>query len=236
MLRAVAVLLVLANLAYFAWTQGMLAGIGLVPALQTEPERLKGQIQPTTLRLLNGPRGGEAPAAAEAPAPVAVEASVAAAEPPGEPSPGSCWQAAGFTPAQADKLGEALSGLGLAESQWKFTEVRSAGRWVVFMGRYNDEQMEKKKAELRELKIEFREVSLPSTGPGLALGTFFSEEAVQQALKDVTRKGVRSARMAVERPEAVTMNLRLPAINEAQRTGIQGLGSALAGKALQACG
>lgn len=235
MLRVVAVLLVLANLAYFAWTQGSLAGIGLAPAQQTEPERLKGQIQPATLRLLNGPRGETAPAA-EATVPVAAEAPVAAAEPPAEPSPGSCWQAAGFTPAQADKLGEALSGLGLAESQWKFTEVRSAGRWVVFMGRYNEEQMAKKKTELRELKIEFREVALPSTGPGLALGTFFSEEAVQQALKDLARKGVRSARMAVERPEAVTMNLRLPAITEAQRTGILGLGNALAGKTLQACG
>lgn len=234
MLRVVAVLLVLANLAYFAWTQGSLEGIGLAPAQQTEPERLKGQIQPATLRLLNGPRGETAPTA-EAPVPVAAEATVVAAEPPAEPSPGSCWQAAGFTPAQADKLGEALSGLGLAESQWKFTEVRSAGRWVVFMGRYNEEQMAKKKTELRELKIEFREVSLPSTGPGLALGTFFSEEAVQQALKDLARKGVRSARMAVERPEAVTMNLRLPAITEVQRTGILGLGNVLAGKTLQAC-
>lgn len=234
MLRAVAVLLVLANLAYFAWTQGMLAGIGLLPAQQTEPERLKGQIQPATLRLLNGPRS-EASPTAETPAPVAIEASVAAAEPPAETAPDSCWQAAGFTPAQADTLGEALSGLGLAESQWRFTEVRSAGRWVVFMGRYNDEQMEKKKAELRELKIEFREVSLPSTGPGLALGTFSSEEAVQQGLKDVARKGVRSARMAVERPEAVTLNLRLPAITEVQRASIQGLGSVLAGKTLQGC-
>jgi hypothetical protein len=233
MLRVVAVLLVMANLAYFAWTQGMLASIGLLPAQQTEPERLKEQIQPATLRLLNGPRS-EAPPTAETPAPVAVEAS-AAAESPAETAPDSCWQAAGFTPAQADKLGEALSGLGLAESQWRFTEVRSAGRWVVFMGRYNDEQMEKKKAELRELKIEFREVSLPSTGPGLALGTFSSEEAVQQGLKDVARKGVRSARMAVERPEAVTLNLRLPAITEAQRNSIQGLGGVLAGKTLQAC-
>lgn len=232
MLRAAAILLLLANLAYFAWTQGTLESVGLAPTDEREPERLNAQIQPETLRLLNGARNDTALAGP----------TVAAAESPPEPAPpppaepeGGCWLATGFTPAQANNLGVALRGLGLADSQWRFTDVRTAGRWVVYMGRYNDEQMEKKKTELRELKIEFREVSLPGTGPGLALGTFSSEEAVQQALKDVARKGVRSARMAVERPETLSLSLRLPAITDAQRASVEGLGSALAGKTLQAC-
>ena len=103
------------------------------------------------------------------------------------------------------------------------------------MGRYNDEQMAKKKTELRELKIEFREVNLPSTGPGLALGTFSSEESVQQALKDVAKKGVRTARAAIERPETVGMTLRLPAITDGQKASLEGLGPALAGKTLERC-
>lgn len=229
MLRLVAIALLLANGLYFAWSQGLLAGFGLAPAQQHEPERLQGQIEPGSLRLLNGPRE-PLPAAPETNAPVAA----APAEAP-PPAAGSCWQATGFAPAQAEALRNALSGSGLTPDQWQLSELRSAGRWVVYMGRYNDEQMARKKNELRQLKIEFREVNLPTTGPGLALGTFTSEEAVQQALKDVARKGVRTARAAVERPETVVMTLRLPAITDEQRTAIEGLGEPLAGKKLQPC-
>ena len=230
MLRLVAIVLLLANAAYFAWTQGLLAGLGLAPTQQSEPERMKAQIEPGTLRLLNGPRAEQAAQTPDAPqAPSADPAPLAAT------AAVSCWQAGGFTAAQAGVLRGALGGVGLAEGSWQLNEAKSNGRWVVYMGRYNDEQMEKKKGELRELKIEFREVNLPSTGPGLALGTFSSEEAVRQALKDVAKKGVRSARAAVERPEAVSVTLRLPAITEEQRSSIESLGEPLAGKKLLPC-
>jgi hypothetical protein len=232
MLRVAAILLLLANLVYFAWTQGSLAGLGLAPQEESEPERLQAQVQPDTLRLLNGPRKPLDPDAQ----PMGPDPAVTPE--PQEQAPAlpeiACWQTTGLTPVQARSLETALGELGLARSRWSLSEARSAGRWVVYMGRYNDEQMARKKAELRELKIDFREVSLPTTGPGLALGTFSSEEAVQQALKDLARKGVRSARMAVERPETVSFNLRLSDIDEAERNRIAALG-ALTGKKLQPC-
>lgn len=227
MLRLVAIALLLANAVYFAWTQGFLAGLGLAPVQQSEPERLNAQIEPGTLRLLNGPRA-EAEDVAQA----------TDAAPTGSPEVApatSCWQASGFTAPQADALRAALGSTGMDEALWQFSEAKSSGRWIVYMGRYNDEQMAKKKGELRELKIEFREVNLPSAGPGLALGTFSSEESVQQALKDVARKGVRTARAALERPESVSWTLRLPAITDEQRTSIESLGEPLAGKKLQPC-
>lgn len=227
MLRLVAIALLLANAVYFAWTQGFLAGLGLAPVQQSEPERLNAQIEPGTLRLLNGPRA-EAEDVAQA----------TDAAPTGSPEVApatSCWQASGFTAPQADALRAALVSTGLNEALWQFSEAKSSGRWIVYMGRYNDEQMAKKKGELRELKIEFREVNLPSAGPGLALGTFSSEESVRQALKDVARKGVRTARAALERPESVSWILRLPAITDEQRTSIESLGESLAGKKLQPC-
>lgn len=233
MLRIVALLLLIANGVYFAWTSGWLTGMGLPPAQQREPERLNAQLEPGTLRLLNGTRPEPGTAlAAQSPAPtLATEPAPAIATAP----PAACWQATGFTTQQADALRKALARTDLASALWQLNEARTSGRWVVFMGRYNDEQMAKKKAELRELKIEFREVNLPSTGSGLALGTFFSEEAVQQAVKDVTKKGARSARAAVERPELVSMTLRLPAITAEQRTTVESLGEALVGKKLQPC-
>lgn len=227
MLRLVAIALLLANAVYFAWTQGFLAGLGMAPVQQSEPERLNAQIEPGTLRLLNGPR-----AEAED---VAQTTGAAQTDSPAATPATSCWQASGFTAAQADALRAALGSTGLSETLWQFSEAKSSGRWIVYMGRYNDEQMEKKKGELRELKIEFREVNLPSAGPGLALGTFSSEESVQQALKDVARKGVRTARAAVERPESVSWTLRLPAVTDEQRTAIDSLGDPLAGKKLQPC-
>lgn len=228
MLRLVAISLLLANAVYFAWTQGFLAGLGMAPVQQSEPERLNAQIEPGTLRLLNGPRA-EAEDLAQA-----TDASATGAQTEVAPAT-SCWQASGFTAPQADALRAALGSTGLNEALWQFSEAKSSGRWIVYMGRYNDEQMEKKKGELRELKIEFREVNLPTAGPGLALGTFSSEESVQQALKDVARKGVRTARAALERPESVSWTLRLPAITDDQRTAIESLGEPLAGKKLQAC-
>jgi hypothetical protein len=40
------ILLLLANGAYYAWSHGALAQLGLAPTHQAEPERLKQQVQP----------------------------------------------------------------------------------------------------------------------------------------------------------------------------------------------
>ncbi|MDG5975875.1 signal peptide protein [Hydrogenophaga taeniospiralis CCUG 15921] len=272
MLRAAAILLLLANLAYFAWTQGHLEALGLVPQEQREPERLQAQVQPQTLRLLNGPRavepapppepvqtaapgpdvagtGAEAPAtppeptaapATEAPAPVAeVPANPIPPAPPPPvaqtPETTACWQAGGFTEAQTEALRTALGQLDLPRS-WQFIEARSGGRWIVYMGRYdNQEQVERKKAELRELKVSFRELSAAGLGPGLALGTYSSEAAAEKALADIVRTGVRTARVAQERAESSSFTLRLPRITPTQRTAVAGLSPLLAGRPLKRC-
>lgn len=258
MLRLVIWLLLLANAVYFAWTQGHLSTLGLAPTEQAEPQRLQTQVRPESLRLLNGPRA-ETPVQASAPPltpspPEAVAAeSVArgtpavadpadrsattAASPPPPPPPAAttrCWVAGGFTPPQADALRAALNASGLPRSSWQLSEARTGGRWVVYMGRYNDEQLDKKRAELRLLDVPFRTLP-PPLGPGLALGTYSSEEAAQQGLQNVGQKGVRTARVVQERAEGVAWTLRLPAITDAQREAVSGLGAAMAGKKLQAC-
>ena len=52
MLRLFVLVLVLLNSAYFAWSQGLLLGLGFAPAQQTEPQRLNQQISPQDLHLL----------------------------------------------------------------------------------------------------------------------------------------------------------------------------------------
>lgn len=249
MLRWVISLLVIANAGFYAWSHGHLTALGLAPAEQREPERLQAQIQPETMRLLNAPETRQdAPAiAAETPSAVAaVEAPEVEPAPPLAPEapvptepplpPTSCWYAKGFNAAQIEPLKKQLLDLALPKGSWRIQEVRSGGRWVVYMGRYNDELMAKKKEELKELKVEYRTLTEPPLGPGLALGTFSTETAAEQGLSNVSRKGVRSARVAKDREESVSYTLRLSEITAEERKAVLGLGpDILAGKSLQSC-
>ncbi len=261
MLRWVIVLLVLANAGYFAWTQGYLDTLGMKPAEQREPQRLTQQVRPEALRLLNGPKADAVPQvppapkaappatpvtrapdptpepvpAPTAPAPEPPPVVAPAAPPAADSGPRACWQAGGFTEAQAELLRAELALLGLASSA-SFTEVRSGGRWIVYMGRYdNQQQLNRKKDELRALGVAYRELTAPGLAPGLALGTYSTEAAAQQARQKTERDGIRTAKVAQERAESVSANLRLPSISESQRVAIEGLGEAMAGKRLQRC-
>lgn len=265
MLRWVIWLLVLGNLGYFAWSQGYLDTLGLKPAEQREPQRLTQQVRPEALRLLNGPKADAAPevasvtpppatapvtAATPTPAPEPVPAPQAPQAPVSEPIPAApsvaplaasngpraCWQVGGLSPAQAELLRAELALLGLQGSSFALTEARSGGRWIVYMGRYdNQQQVDRKKDELRALGVAYREITAPGLAPGLALGTFSTEAAAQQARQKAERDGIRTAKVAQERAESVSANVRLPSITEAQRTAIDGLGEAMAGKRLQRC-
>lgn len=250
MLRALVILLVLANLGSYAWQTGWLAPWGLAPRSAHEPQRVEQQLRPEAVRLLNGPRTAPAPAAptpSTAP-PVAVADAAAPSEAPSAaPAPVSgaaasaseataCFEAGGFDAAQADRLRAELRRMELPESGWRLSEVASAGRWIVYMGRYdNAAQVSAKKAELRELGVEFRDVATTGLAPGLSLGTFSSEAAAQTALQQVVRKGVKTARVAQERAASTSFSLRLPAITASQRDRIQSLGPAIGNRQLTAC-
>jgi hypothetical protein len=244
MLRWVITLLVLANAGFYAWTHGHLAPLGFAPTDQREPERLRAQIQPEAMRLLNAPEPPKPAPRAEAPLEAAVESVAVESTAPPAPAPASepqlpptsCWFAKGFTSAQVEPLKKQLLDLALPKGSWRVQETRSGGRWVVYMGRYNDEMMGKKKEELRELKVEFRTLTEPPLGPGLALGTFSTEAAAEQGLENVARKGVRSARVAKDREETVNYTLRLSEITAEERKAVLGLGpEILAGKSIQPC-
>ena len=257
MLKWAVWLLVLGNAGYFAWSQGYLDTLGLKPAEQREPQRMAQQVRPEVLRLLNGPRAETAPVvvatapaapvavAPPPPAPMAAEPAAPAPVPAAPPTvavpagngPRACWQAGGFTDDQAELLRAELALLGVPASGFAFSEVRSGGRWIVYMGRYdNQQQVDRKKEELRALGVSYREINAPGLAPGLALGTFSTEAAAQQALQKAERDGIRTAKVAQERAESQSVTVRLPAITETQRAAIDALGDAMAGKRLQRCG
>lgn len=62
MLRALVLLLVAANLAFFAWSRGWLAPMLMPPmSSEREPERLGQQLRPESVRLLDEPAAQAAP-------------------------------------------------------------------------------------------------------------------------------------------------------------------------------
>lgn len=172
---------------------------------------------------------------AEAPAPAPVRPAAPSPEPVVTEAR-ACWLAGSFTEPQAETLRAALTLLDLPRGTWQLNASRSGGRWIVYMGRYdNAAQVERKKAELRALNVVFRDVSSPGLSPGLALGTFSSEAAAEQAIQNAARSGVRTARVVQERAESVSFSLRLPNATPAQRNAVAGLGAALADKPLRPC-
>ncbi len=237
MLRIAVLILLLANGIYFAWSQNLLGAWG--PAPVTEPQRLQQQVRPELLQLLprSNPASAPAPAASSPSAPSANAGGLQTVS--DQAAAGDrveCLIAGVFDDAQAAALREAL-GARLPPAAWGLEPVViTPARWVVYMGRYpNAEAVERKKAELRALKVPFDALANPALMPGVALGRFSSEEAANQELASLTRRGVRTAHVAVERPEQRGVQLRLPAVDDGVRAGLEELKLALAGKALKPC-
>lgn len=254
MLRAAVLVLLLANAGYYAWAQGLLRSWGWAPPEQSEPQRLEQQIQPENLRVGRANGGsnngnnaapgnasaGDAPAApatlpapASAPAANTSEAAPAVAVAAAEPAP--CLQAGTFEKGQLDALRAATASL--PAGSWTLEPISLTGRWMVYMGRFADEDtLEKKRAELRARKVPYDRPGA-ALEPGLSLGRFSTEEAAERALATLGTQGVRTARVVQERTDATGYVLRLPAATAALRTQVEGqLRGLLASRAFRSCG
>lgn len=101
MLRWLVLALLLGNLGYYAWSQGMLRHLGMVPVEQAEPQRLAQQIAPQALNIVGqGGAPAAAPASVPAPAPEPAPTDNASAAPAAAPGlPASQALAASAAPA-----------------------------------------------------------------------------------------------------------------------------------------
>jgi hypothetical protein len=221
MLRLLVLALLLANAGYFAWTQGLLADYGFAPAAQAEPQRLAQQIQPQAMQLLT-------------PADARQLESAASSAPPAPPA-AECLQAGLFTPEQSTALRTGLES-SLPIGSWTLESSVEPGRWIVYMGKYNSEDaLVKKRAELRGLGVSFEALVNPALGPGLSLGHYGSQAEAERELAKAATRGVRTAKVVLERPEARGQLLKLPAADAAIKAKLDALKLQLAGKPLQAC-
>ena len=223
MLRLLALALVLANAGYLAWAQGWLAGYGFAPAVQAEPHRMTQQLRPEAIRLLSAAEARQ------------LEGNLFAQASPGALAATECLQAGLFTEEQASQLRARLQA-SLPTGSWSLEPGTEGGRWMVYMGKYNSgEILAVKRSELRRIGVAFELLTNPAFGPGLSLGRFGSQADADTELGNLSARGVRSARVVQERPEARGQLLTVPAADAYLRSLLDGLKPQLAGKALVAC-
>lgn len=215
MLRLTVLLLLLANAAYFVWSQGVLAPWGLAPAQQSEPQRVEQQIQPQLVRVLGSDEARRLQGTSGA-------------------KPQECLQAGLFADAQVASLKQALEPW--PQGSWLLEPAVEPPRWIVYIGKFGAaDNVARKKAELRQLGVTFEELSSPSLEPGLSLGGFGTEAAAGEHLQSLRRLGVRDAKVVQERPETRGQVLKLPAIDDNQRPRLEQLRTALNGRPLRPC-
>jgi hypothetical protein len=217
MLRLFVLLLLLANGGYFAWSHGLLLPWGWGPVQQSEPQRVAQQIRPEAIRVL-------APDEARR-----LEQAAQTARPP------ECLQAGPIEEAQAQLLRQTLEG-GWPAGVWSLEPTTEPARWIVYMGKYpSAEDVNRKKRELRQLGVSFENLANAALEPGLSLGGHASQAQAEQQLTALAERGVRTARVVQERPEARGQLLKFAAADDTIRPRLDELRGALGGRAFRPC-
>lgn len=214
MLRALIVALLLANLAFFGWTQGWFDSfVGVRSIGDREPERLQRQVHPELIRIL--PADTVAAASASAPA---------------------CLEAGPFTDAEIGAA-QAVAQVDLPAGSWTTVSSEQAGTWLVYMGRYaSREALTRKEDEIKRRNLPYEEIGAPpALAPGLSLGRFDQRAAAVQALDQFTAQGVRTARVVELAPVSTRHVLRVERADAALATRLAALRIDALGKGFAAC-
>lgn len=198
-MRAFVFLLVLANLVFFAWTQGYFG-----QAESPDAARLGRQIAPERLVVVSrdeppGARGDGAAGpqgADEAAGKAADEAGGAPGKSTTAPESARCLAWTGLAARDADALDAALAGERFAALRRVRHSAPDAKSWWVFIPpQASKADAEKKAGEIRRLGVTDYFI-IQEAGPNrhaISLGIFSSAQAAEAHLNALRAKGVRSA-------------------------------------------
>lgn len=215
-MRTLVALLIVANLAFFAWARGWL---GAPPRhAEREPERVLAQVRPEALNVLP-------PKAAT----VAVQAARAAAL--------SCLEAGPFSDNDVISAEALLVASQLAEGTWLRVDGAPPASWLVFAGRYPEAALRKaREDDLKKLKLSFELIDRPAElAPGFVLSRHASKEEAQawiDARSNLALKGLR----VVQLPStASAWRIRVPKADSALTDKIQALPAEAMAGGFKAC-
>jgi hypothetical protein len=216
MLRLLVAALLLANLVFYAWTQGWLDDVAGARAIgDREPERMARQVRPELIRVL--PPQSAASAVAKA----------------------TCLEAGPFAVDEIGGADAALQAALPAELRGGVATVKldKPGQWIVYMGKYpNRDTLQKKIDELKRRNVKYDEVrSPPSLDSGLSLGRFDDRAGAERALAQFGQQGIHTARVVEISPAGATFVLRAAAADSALAARLSGLKADALGKGFAEC-
>ena len=216
-MRAVFLLLVLANLAFFAWSR---YGAPDVPSVAPQSR----QVEPDKLKVI---------APKDLPAPVAKKE-----KPPEKPAPSlACVEWGGFTLADAPRAQQALEPLALGERLAQKRTEETAGWWVFIPPQGSRQGALKKAAELKNLGVEefFIVQEEGEHRWALSLGIFRSEEAAQARLAALRTQGVRSARVGPRETVVPKIWLQVKSVDAPLQARLKEIARQVEGSELRDC-
>lgn len=213
--RAVFLLLVLANLLFFAWAAGYLGG----GDEGREPERLRGQHHPDRLEVkVRDERASVQPQVPTAPEPAVEQGPAAASSAVPESAAVAkadaavvCRRIGPMPKADADKLARVLRDQG---GKVAAPVALDGNSYWVFIPSGDDVSTDKKVAELKQAGISDYFIAGEGANKGaISLGVFHREDAANDLLQRLNKKGIKSAKIDVKprRTDRVVLDVRASA-------------------------
>ena len=224
-MRTLALIFVLANVAFFAWSRyvGAPEGAG-------DPLPLKRQIEPDKLRVVT-------PGEVSAPAPAPAPAPRAAAAPAASPVAAKCVEWGSFTIADAPRAEKALEPFALGPRLAQRRTEESAGWWVFIPPQPNRASALKKAAELKALAVDDYFI-VQEEGPNrwaLSLGVFRTEDAAQARLSALRNQGVRSAQLGARETTVPKVWLQVKDVDAPLAARLKDVARTIDGSDLREC-
>jgi hypothetical protein len=212
MLRVLAIVLFLANVLIFGWTQGWLGGLVAGSDSDREPRRMSAQINASSVTVVN---------------------AVALAR---MQSQTVCLEAGPFSPAELAQI-DTLARSALPEGSWSLLTRERPGSWMIYIGKFpNHEVMQRKADELKRLNVAFEEIRTPvDLVPGLVLARYGRSDEAQEAQRRLVERRVRSARVVQLNAPTISHHLRIPKADAILQASALNLRDQLIGKPFAAC-
>jgi hypothetical protein len=229
-MRALALLLVLGNLAFFAWWRYFSP-----PDAGLDPKPLGRQISPEKLRVVPAAELAKAPPAARKGAP-----QPAAPQPPApapQPVASACLEWGSFTLTDAPRMEKALEPLALGTRLAQRPTQETAGWWVFMPPQGSRQAALRKAAELKNLGVEEFFV-LSEDGQyrwAVSLGVFRTEEAARARLAALRTQGVRTAQVGPREMTVPKVWLQVSAVDPALEARLKEIAARVEGSELKAC-
>ena len=228
-MRTLFFLLVLANVAFFAWTR-----FAAAPDAGGDPLPIGRQIEPEKLKIISP---ADLPAAPVAQKPAPPPPAPPSAPPPPAPPPVACLEWGSFTVADAPRAEKALEPLALGARLAQRRSEETVSWWVFIPPQGSRQRALKKAAELKSLRIKDYFIVQDESDHrwAVSLGVFRSAEAAQARLAALRGQGVRDAQAGPRDTAVARIWYQVTSVDAPLQARLRDLAGQLAGSELKEC-